>query len=144
MSVLARARAQLLNMLYISTHLSVPHGENIQKTVLYIQKLVLSMSRAEWMNGICLVWSRGRLISPSLPVGDDRHLNLSSLKRPAGRNLGGNRLVRRPGTTSRGTVVSVFCLHAQAPSNSGSYHIRGNEINCLGSSEYVISSCQFP
>ena len=29
MSVLTRARAQLLNMLYISTHLSVPHGENI-------------------------------------------------------------------------------------------------------------------
>ena len=29
MSVLARARAQLLNMLSISTHLSVPHGENI-------------------------------------------------------------------------------------------------------------------
>ena len=28
-SALARARAQLLNMLYISTHLSVPHGENI-------------------------------------------------------------------------------------------------------------------
>ena len=35
-SVLARARAQLLNMLYISTHLSVPHGENIYKTVLYM------------------------------------------------------------------------------------------------------------
>ena len=29
MSVLARAHAQLLNMLYISTLLSVPHGENI-------------------------------------------------------------------------------------------------------------------
>ena len=29
LNVLARARAQLLNMLYISTHLSVPHGENI-------------------------------------------------------------------------------------------------------------------
>ena len=28
MSVLARARVQLLNMLYISSHLSVPHGEN--------------------------------------------------------------------------------------------------------------------
>ena len=26
--VLSRARARLLNMLYISTHLSVPHGEN--------------------------------------------------------------------------------------------------------------------
>ena len=33
MNVLARARAQLH---YISTHLSVPHGENIYKTVLYI------------------------------------------------------------------------------------------------------------
>ena len=62
------------------------------------------------MNGICLTWSRGRLISPSLPVGDDRYLNLSSEKRPTGRNLGGNRLVRRSGTTSRGTVVLVFCL----------------------------------
>ena len=29
MSVLARARAQLLKVLYIFTHLSVPHGENI-------------------------------------------------------------------------------------------------------------------
>ena len=29
MRVLAREGAQLLNMLYISTHLSVPHGENI-------------------------------------------------------------------------------------------------------------------
>ena len=28
-SVLARARAQSLNMLYITTHLSVPYGENI-------------------------------------------------------------------------------------------------------------------
>ena len=46
------------------------------------------MSRAEWMNGICLIWFRGRLISPSLPVGDDRYLNLSSQKRPTGRNLG--------------------------------------------------------
>ena len=110
MSVLGRARAQLLNMLYISTHLSVPYGENIKKTVLYIKKLVLFMSRAKWMNGICLIWSRGRLISPCLPVGDDRYLNLSSQKRPTGRNLGGNRLVRRSGTTSRGTVVLVFCL----------------------------------
>ena len=110
LSVLVRARAQLLNIVCISTHLSVLHGENIQKTVLYIQKLVQSMSRAEWMNGICLIWSRGRLISPSLPVGDDRYLNLSSQKRPPGRNLGEHRLVRRSGTTSRGTVVLVFCL----------------------------------
>ena len=62
------------------------------------------------MNGICLIWSRGRHISPSLPVGDDRYLNLSSQKRPTGRNLGENRLVRRSGTASRGTVVLIFCL----------------------------------
>ena len=96
------------------------------------------MSRAEWMNGICLIWSRGRLISPSLPVGDDRYLNLSSQKRPTGRNLGGNRLVRRSGTTSRGTVVLVFCLRMRRfRSNSSSYHIRANEMNWVGSSEYM-------
>ena len=79
------------------------------------------------MNGICLIWSRGRLISPSLPVGDDKYLNLSSQKRPTGRNLGGNHLVRRSGTTSRGTVVLVFCLRMRMfPFNSSSHHIRGN------------------
>ena len=62
------------------------------------------------MKGICHIWSRGRLISPSLPVGDDWYLNLSSQKRPPGRNLGEHRLVRRSGTTSRGTVVLEFCL----------------------------------
>ena len=36
--------------------------------------------------------------------------DINSQKRPAGRNLGGNRLVRRSGTTSRGTVLLVFCL----------------------------------
>ena len=70
------------------------------------------MCRAEWMNGICLTWSRGRPISPSLPVGDDSYLNLISQKRPTGRNLGGNRSVRRSGT--RGTVVLVFCLRMRS------------------------------
>ena len=50
-------------------------------------------------------------LPPSLPVGDDRYLNLSSQKQPTARNLGGNRLVRRSGTTSRATVVLMFCLH---------------------------------
>ena len=99
------------------------------------------MSRAEWMNGICLIWSRGRLISPSLPVGDDRYLNLNSQKRPPGRNLGEHRLVRRSGATSRGTVVLVFCLRMRTfPSF---YHIRGNEMNCLGSSEYMVVFTSF-
>ena len=87
------------------------------------------------MSEICLIWSSGRLISPSLPVGDDRYLNLSSQKRPTGRNLGGNRLVRRSGTMLRG--VGVLFAHAQAPSNSSYCHIRGNEMKCIGSSEYV-------
>ena len=43
-------------------------------------------------------------------LNKDSYLNLSSQKRPTGPNLGGNRLVRHSGTTSRGTVVLVFCL----------------------------------
>ena len=92
------------------------------------------MSRAVWMNGICLTWSRDRLISPSLPVGDDRYLNLSSQKRPTGRNLGGHRLVPRP------EVLLSWCFvcACAVPSNSSFYHIRGNEMNCLlGSREYM-------
>ena len=91
------------------------------------------MSRAEWMNGTCLIWSRGRLVSPSLPIGDDGYLNLSSQKRPPGRNLG---------TTLWHHVQRYCCLgvlfaHAQVPSKYKSYHIRGSGINCLGSSEYI-------
>ena len=72
------------------------------------------MIRVEWMKGICHLWSRGRLISPSLPVGDDWYLNLSSQKRPTGRNLGGNRSVRRSGTTSRGTALLPFYLRMRS------------------------------
>ena len=64
------------------------------------------------MKGICLIWSRGRLIFPSLPVGDDRYLNLSSI---------------------RYCCLGVLFAHAQVPSNSSSYHIRGNEMNCVRS-----------
>ena len=66
------------------------------------------------MKGICHIWSKGKLISPSLPVGDDCYLNLNSQKRPPGRNLGEHRLVRRSGTTFRGTVVLVFCLRMRS------------------------------
>ena len=72
------------------------------------------MNWVEWKKGICHIWSRGRLISPSMPVGDDWYLNLNSQKRPPGRNLGEHRLVRRSGTTSRGTVVLVFCLRMRS------------------------------
>ena len=44
----------------------------------------------------------------SVTIGIDRYL--SSQKRPTDRNLGGNRSVRRSGSTSRGSVVLVFCL----------------------------------
>ena len=66
------------------------------------------------MKGICHIWSRGRLISPSMPVGDDWYLNLNSQKRPPGRNLAEHRSVRRSGTSSRGTVVLVFCLRMRS------------------------------
>ena len=66
------------------------------------------------MKGICHIWSRGRLISPSLPVGDDWYLNLSSQKRSPGRNLGEHRSVRRSGTASRGTALLVFGLRMRS------------------------------
>ena len=66
------------------------------------------MSRTEWMKGICFLWSRGRHFSPLLP--GNRYLKLGSQKRSPGRNLGEHRLVRRPGTTSRGTALLVLCL----------------------------------
>ena len=37
----------------------------------------------------------------------------------------------------------VLFAHAQAPSNSGSYYIQGNEMNCEGSSEYMIMFMSF-
>ena len=75
------------------------------------------------MKGICHVWSKGRLISPSVPVGDDWYLNLNSQKRPPGRNLGEHRLVQRSGATSRGTALLVFgyIVHAQYPKDYDSY-----------------------
>ena len=79
-----------------------------------MQKLPLVINRVEWTKGICHIWSRGRLISPSLPVGDDWYLNLNSQKRPPGRNLGEHRSVRRSGTTSRGTVVLVLSLRMRS------------------------------
>ena len=66
----------------------------------------------EWMKRICHLWSRGRHFSPSLP--GDRYLKLSSQKRSPGRNLGEHRLVRRSGTTSRGTALLVFCLRIRS------------------------------
>ena len=33
--------------------------------------------------------------------------------------------------------LGVLFAHALLPSNSSSYHIRGNEMNCVGSSEYM-------
>ena len=91
------------------------------------------------MKGICHIWSRGRLISPSMPVGDDWYLNLDSQKRLPGRNLGEHRLVRRSGATSRGTVVLVFCLRMRSfPRTEVSTIFMGRSI-CVESSKSLTS-----
>ena len=119
------------------TYQNIPHGGNKQSAPLYIQKLLLVMDRVEWMKGICHIWSRGRLISPSMPVGDDWYLNLNSQKRPPGRNLGEHRLVRRSGTTSRGTVVLVFCLRMRSfPRTEVPTIFMGKNI-CVGSAKIL-------
>ena len=58
------------------THFRVPHGRNNRYTWVYIRELFNNSNRTEWMKGICLIWSRGRHISPSLP--GDRYLKLGS------------------------------------------------------------------
>ena len=50
----------------------------IEHCSIYIWKLLLLINRAEWMQGVCHKWSRGRHFSPSLP--GDRYLNLRSSK----------------------------------------------------------------
>ena len=49
--------------------------------------------------------------------------------------------------SAQAAIQPFICACVDSP-NSSSYHIRGNEMNCLGSSEYlavdVIYSCQFP
>ena len=87
--------------------------------------------------------SRGRLISPSLPVGDDRYLNLSSQATHGPKSRG-----KSFGTTlwhhiQRYCCLGVLFAHAQVLSNSSSYHIRGNEMNCVGSSEYMTEFMSF-
>ena len=72
-----------------------------------------------------------------LPVGDDRYLNLGSQKRPTGRNLGGNLGTTLWHHVQRYCCLGVSFVHAQVRSNCCSYHIRGNEMNCVGSSEYT-------
>ena len=108
---------------------------NIQRIVLYIQKLVPSMSRAEWMNGICLIWSRGRLIPPSLPACRRRQLSEPQLtKATHGPKSFGTTLWHH---VHRYCCLGVLFAHAQGPSNTSSYHIRENEMNCIGASEYM-------
>ena len=101
------------------------------------------MNWVEWMKGICHKWSRGRLISPSMPVGDDWYLNLNSQKRPPGRNLGEHRLVRRSGTTSRGTVVLLFCLRMRScPRTEVPTIFMGRNI-CVGSAKNLTPMTKF-
>ena len=102
-----------------SKHNCTYHKEQRTTTLFYIYGnwYYLWLELSGWM-GYVSYGLGADFISPSLPVGNDWYLYLSSKKRPTGRNLGGNRLVRRSGAMSRGTVVLVFFFaHAQFPYN---------------------------
>ena len=95
------------------------------------------------MKGICHIWSRGRLISPSMLVGDDWYLNLNSQKRPPGRNLGEHRLVRSSGTTSRVIVVLVFCLRMRSFIRTEVPTIFMGRNICVGSTKNLTQTTKF-
>ena len=82
------------------------------------------------MNGICLIWSRSRLISPSLPVGSTKATH-------GPKSRGKSFATTLWHHVQRYCCLGVLFAHAQVLSNSSSYHIRGNEMNCVGSSEYM-------
>ena len=62
-------------------------------------------------------------LPPSLPVGP----------KSRGKSFG-TTLWRH---VHRYCCLGVLFAHAQVPSNCSSYHIRGNEMNCVGSNEYM-------
>ena len=89
------------------------------------------MNWVELTKGICNKWSRGRLISPSLP--GDRYLKPSSQKRSPGRNLGEHRLVRCSGTMSRGAALLVFSLRMRSfPTTEIQTICKGKKISVNG------------
>ena len=92
--------------------------------------------------GICLIWTRGRLISPSLScrgqgIGTHRGTISSWHKRTAGRNL----VVHRDGTTLRQSVqryrcrlyFSLFISHFDSKAGKSREDIVGQEAfhSCL-------------
>ena len=96
-------------MHHTTTHSMYHIGEILRALVyLYIYRNCNLLCRVEWMKEICQIWSRGRHFSPSLTR--DKYLKLSSQKRSPSPNLGEYRLVRRSGTTSRGTALLLSCL----------------------------------
>ena len=83
--------------------------EEMAKTILYVYgKLILvqDVYRALWMKGICLIWSRGWHISPSLPDrGPTGIRNLAhSVSDPRAEISGILVMVRRSSSTSRDTT----------------------------------------
>ena len=91
------------------------------------------MNRAWWMKGICLIWSRGRHFSPSLPDrGPTGIWNLAhSISDPRAEISGILVMVRRSSSTSRGTTYwfQYFCCFPV----SLVFHLRMRmfpELNC--------------
>ena len=135
MNVASRTQAQLSNSQRTDTDLSVPHWGNNWNSVTYIWKLLVSMNGAEWIKGICHIWSRGRRFSPSMP--EDRYLKLSPQKRPLGRNLEEHRLVRRSATASRGTALLAFGFRMRCPPINKVFTICGGK----PSKQWSITRC---
>ena len=82
----ARTHAQMSNTHPTKKHMYVPQVKISWYNLTYIEKLLITKYRFEWMKGICLIWSRGRHFSPSLP--GDRYLKLGSKSDPRAEILG--------------------------------------------------------
>jgi len=74
--------------------------------------MIISKNGTQWTKGICLIWSRGRHFSPSLPAWQQLSETWIQRRSP-GRNLGEHRSVRRSGATSRGYYCAHFLVFMQ-------------------------------
>ena len=107
---LCKSACAIANIHCTKTHLYVPHGRKKCYAYVYIE-IATNKKRAEWMKGICHMWSRGRHFSPSLP--GDRYLNLGS-KSDHRAEISGNIVWYDALAPSPEVVRSFSCIYANS------------------------------
>ena len=116
--------------------MQIPHGKSNWNSLVYILKLIIAKDTngALLMKGICLIWSRDRHFSPSLPVRGPTGIwnSAHSISDPRAEISGILVTVRRSSATSRGTTywfLIFFAFFIFRLSVSRVFRLRKNEFS---------------